>query len=102
MKKLVALSFVAILILAFGATVYGQEKAPALEFKPFGFIDAQTLWWNNVTGGNPAAGIYGAWSPGTFDAAGKPATSMNRPQAYLESRARLGFNMIMGKEVRMV
>ena len=100
MKKFVALSFVAILILAFGATVYGQEKAPALEFKPFGFIDAQTFWYVNVTGANPAAGIYNAWGIGTsFDAAGKPSGALDKNTAYLESRARLGFNMIMGKDV---
>jgi hypothetical protein len=99
MKKFVVLSLVAILILAFGATVYGQEKKEAvLEFKPFGFIDAQTFWWNNVTIGNAASGIYNTWSPGTFTA-GLPSGALDRKNAYLESRARLGFNMIMGKEV---
>ena len=101
MKKFVALSFVAILILAFGATVYGQEKAPALEFKPFGFIDAQTLWYVNVTGANATAGIYSAWglaAATSFDAAGKPTATLDRRAAYLESRARLGFNMIMAKK----
>jgi hypothetical protein len=102
MKKFGVLSFVVILILAFGATVYGQEKAPALEFKPFGFLDAQTLYYVNVTGGNATAGIYSAWglaAATSFDAAGNPTATLDRKAAYLESRARLGFNMIMGKEV---
>ncbi len=58
MKKFVVLSFVSFLILAFGSVVYGQEKAPVLEFKASGFIDAQSLWFKNVPQSNTSAGIY--------------------------------------------
>ncbi len=48
MKKFVVLSLISFLILAFGATVYSQEKAPTLEFKASGFIDVITEYMVNV------------------------------------------------------
>ncbi len=39
MKKLVILSFIGLLIMAFGITAYAQAPAPVLEFKASGFID---------------------------------------------------------------
>ncbi len=102
MKKFIVLSFVTLLMLAFGSIVYGQEKAPVLEFKASGFIDAQTLWWENVTGGNPTAGIYDVVGP-TFAAwaaaQGRPTGSADKSTAYFEARARLRFDAIMGKDL---
>ena len=54
MKKFVVLSLISFLILAFGATVYGQEKAPALEFKASGWMDVISEYRMNVP--QPGAG----------------------------------------------
>jgi hypothetical protein len=93
MKKFVVLSFVSLLILAFGSIVYGQEKAPVLEFKTSGFIDAQTFWQKNATQANAAAGIYQTYAYNS--AANRPALDDGNV-AFLESRARLKFDAIMG------
>jgi hypothetical protein len=99
MKKFAVLSLISFLILAFGATVYGQEKAPALEFKASGFVDAITFWYQNVTAGNGASGIYGSWGvAGNLDAGGA-TKDLDRSVGYLESRGRLKFDAIMGKEM---
>jgi hypothetical protein len=100
MKKFVVLSFVSLLILAFGATVYGQEKGPVLEFKGSGFIDAQTFWMKNATQANPAAGFYNAYAYAPlFDVFGEPVAPLDKPVAFWESRARLKFDAIYGKEL---
>jgi hypothetical protein len=99
MKKFVVLSLMSFLILAFGATVYGQEKAPVLQFKASGFIDAQTITFRNVSGGNPASGIYGIPGTITFAPTGRAIGQLDHTSSYLESRARLKFDAIMGKEV---
>jgi hypothetical protein len=98
MKKFVVLSFAMVLILAFGATVYGQEqKEPVLEFKASGFIDAQTLWYKNATAGNAAALIAG---PGAYAVQTIAGTALdNGSVAYLESRCRLKFDAVYGKDL---
>jgi hypothetical protein len=93
MKKFVVLSFISLLILAFGSIVYGQEKAPVLEFKASGFVDAQSFWQKNATQANPGAGIYQTWAYNV--AAGKNAAT-DANVAFWESRARLKFDAIMG------
>jgi hypothetical protein len=110
MKKFVVLSSIAFLILAFGATVYGQEQAPALQFKASGFFDMITEYNRNVPqpgAGTSATGgtstndvVYGAppsyWMP-TAD--GVPDKAFDRPNAFIEGRGRLRFDAIMGKEM---
>jgi hypothetical protein len=105
MKKFVVLSFISLLILAFGSIVYGQEKAPVLEFKASGFIDMQTFWQKNATQANPAAGIYATpvtkTDSTTFAysknfAGGRPTGALDTDAAWWESRARLKFDMLMG------
>jgi hypothetical protein len=104
MKKFVVLSFVLLLILASGSITYGQEKAPILEFKAAGFIDAQSLWFKNATQANTSAGIYAssvAGQPTTFAysrnfAGGRPTGALDTDVAFWESRARLKFDAIMG------
>jgi len=141
MKKFVVLSLISFLILAFGATVYGQEKAPVLEFKASGFVDTQTLWYRNVAtsasadgiAGPPAAaflpygkqssgaapsiaftktplatdilfappapdGVWAVYRPAGSDKYGEGA-QFNKKNAYLETRARLKFDAIMGKNL---
>jgi hypothetical protein len=89
MKKFVVLSLISFLILAFGATVYGQEKAPAVEIKVSGFIDTQTMWLRNVF--NTPGPIFGGF--------GAVPASVDKTNAWLESRGRLKFDAIMGKEL---
>ena len=110
MKKFVVLSLISFLILAFGATVYGQEKAPTLEFKASGFIDVITEYNRNVPqagSGTSATGntsindvVYsppiGYMMP-TVDGATDKA--FDKKMAYMENRGRLKFDALMGKDM---
>jgi hypothetical protein len=97
MKKFTVTLLFGLLILAFGATAYGQPK---LDFRASGFIDVVTNWYTNVTAGNPAAGIFGgvastgvpALLPANPDGAG-----FNKENSWLATRARLKFDAIMEK-----
>jgi len=110
MKKFVVLSLISFLILAFGATVYGQEKAPALEFKASGFIDVITEYMVNVpqAGSGTSAGggtsindvVFSppiAYMMPTVD--GATDRAFNKKMAYMENRGRLKFDALMGKEM---
>jgi hypothetical protein len=108
MKKFVVLTSVAFLVLAFGATVYGQEQAPALQFKASGFLDVITEYNRNVVQPGAATSANGGTStnnvvygppPGFLrpDANGNQA--FNKTQAYLYGRGRLRFDAIMGKDM---
>jgi hypothetical protein len=106
MKKFVVLSFAMVLILAFGATVYGQEqKEPVLEFKASGFIDAQSFWFKNATqgfngGGMYQANAYGAAASGGGFIGGQATQALDSSSvAYLESRCRLKFDAVYGKDL---
>jgi len=103
MKKIISVSLTSLLILAFGAIAYAQDApklagyAPGLEFKASGWIDAQTLWYRNVTGGNAGSGIYNVWGLGTSFTAGERSGDLDKKLAYWESRVRLKFDWIYGK-----
>ena len=111
MKKFVLLSLISFLILAFGATVYGQEKAPVLEFKASGFIDVITEYVENVP--NPGLATTaggGTWLTDVVFNSGGPHymlpggtlgadQAFNKKMAYVENRGRLKFDAIMGKEM---
>jgi hypothetical protein len=110
MKKFVVLSLISFLILAFGATVYGQEKAPALEFKASGWMDIIGEYKLNVI--QPGAGTSAAGGTSTNDVVYGPPPAVNRPtangandqafdkkQAYAYGRGRLKFDALMGKEM---
>ena len=114
MKKFVVLSLISFLILAFGATVYGQEKAPVLEFKASGFIDVITEYMINVP--NPGLATTaggGTWATNSLfnpyrsgghymlpgGALGTADQAFNKKMAYVENRGRLKFDAIMGKEM---
>jgi hypothetical protein len=100
MKKFVVLSLISFLVLAFGATVYSQEKAPALEFKASGWIDMSAQWKLNV----PEAGsgdtandtLYGPVGAAAFRPGG---AAFDTHEAWARSRGRLKFDAIMGKEM---
>jgi hypothetical protein len=97
MKKLIVLSLVGVLILAFGAPGYGQ--APKLEFKASGFIDTQTFLEENVPQRNTSAGMYSVVNPnysrgsGIF---GIGSPGWNKTDSHWDGRARLKFDAVMG------
>ena len=103
MKKFISASLTGLLILAFGAIVYAQDAPklggtfPGLELRASGWIDAQTLFFKNVTGGNPASGIYNTWGLGSSFTGGVPSGDLNRKLSYWESRMRLKFDWVYGK-----
>jgi hypothetical protein len=110
MKKFVVLSLISFLILAFGATVYGQEKAPVLEFKASGWMDVITEYKMNVV--QPGAGPSGSGGSSTNDVVYGPPPAYYRPtlngatdeafdatQAEIYGRGRLKFDALMGKEM---
>jgi hypothetical protein len=110
MKKFVVLSLISFLVLAFGAIVYGQEKAPVLEFKASGWMDVITEYKMNVV--QPGAGtssfggtstndvVYGA--PPAYmlpKAAGGDDQAFDKIQSNIYGRGRLKFDALMGKEM---
>jgi hypothetical protein len=95
MKKFVVLSLIGLFVLAFG-TAYAQEKAPVLDFKASGFIDAMFHAAKNVPQALPAHannffGPISSYAPG--------GSAFDRPEAYAWSRGRLRFDAIMGKDM---
>jgi hypothetical protein len=91
MKKFVVLSLIGLFVLAFG-TAYAQEKEPVLEFKASGFVDTQTFWFRNISA-TPTSPLYGG-PPATFLPGGD---AFDRTNAYMDTRARLKFDALMGK-----
>jgi len=110
MKKFVVLSLISFLILAFGATVYGQEKPPVLDFRASGFLDVISEYRMNVPQPGAGTSAWGGTStnnvmygpPPSFrmpKAAGGDDQSFDKTEAYMESRGRLKFDALMGKEI---
>ena len=103
MKKIVVLSLIALLVLAFGSMAFAQAKKdePTMQFKASGWIDAQFNSFKNTTTGRGDATLFGVGGTGTgaFPSAyafGGAAYDQN--VSYWQSRARLKFDWIMGKE----
>ena len=115
MKKFTFLCLAGLLILAV-SSAYARDK---FEMKISGFIDAQSLWMLNVTGGNRATGVYNAvdanympvnWTatqigyPYNYVTAPPAARApihngFNKSEALMESRTRLKFDAVMGKSL---
>jgi hypothetical protein len=103
MKKALLL---VVLLVAFSATAYAQDVK--LDFRASGFIDAVSEYWRNA--GNNSGAIFDVTNaalrphrglvPGGgglgFSSTG---FAFNRKHAYMESRARLKFDAVMGKEL---
>ncbi len=103
MKKFIVLSAIG-LLMAFAVTVQAQQ----LEFKASGFIDAQSDWYVNTTPGWTSAPIYNAWNQGNYNTFSqtqiptidpKAKNALDKKVGFMESRARLKFDAIMGKEL---
>lgn len=105
MKKIILSG---LLILAFASVSYGQEMK--LDFRASGFIDEISEYWKNVSTGN-SGGIYDVYPaalkpagpfgrttpvPGPFNNLGY---QFDKKNAYMESRLRLKFDAVMGKEL---
>ncbi len=93
MKKILLF---AVLVLAFSATAYGQ--APKLDFRASGYIDFRTEWyrWNWTTNFSRLVTSSSRLSTPTTN---RMAAQWNKTSAYVESRLRLKFDAIMGKEL---
>jgi len=93
MKKFVVLSLIALLVLAFGSMAFAQAKKEELklEFRASGFIDAQTLYWRNVS---PAAGPIFGGVPTAFLPNG---TSYGHENSAIMTRGHLKFDAVYGK-----
>jgi hypothetical protein len=91
MRKLTILFIAGLFMLAF-SSAYAQDK---IDFKASGWIDAQTLWYRNVTQGNTSSGIYNT-VPADYKYGG---AAYNRTVGFLESRARLRFDWAYGKSI---
>jgi hypothetical protein len=92
MKKFIVLSLSGLLILALGATVYGQDK---LDFKASGYFRFNTEYLRNNIVGGPSVGIYDI-----MDSTVKPGgKAWNTESLMVEQRVRLKFDMAYGKEV---
>lgn len=106
MKKLIILGLAGLLILAFSGTALSQAKAPVLEFKASGFIDAHTVLSRNVNvqPGERSTYFYGpGWPsvllPQTGTDESPPGYAFDKKRAYVETRARLRFDAIMEKNL---
>ncbi|MCJ7746479.1 MAG: hypothetical protein MUP27_01945 [Desulfobacterales bacterium] len=96
MKKFIVLILVGLLVLVFGTTVFAQKKEePKLDFRASGYINMITFWNENTPGINAAAKIFGAQG----DYVTPDANAWNRTKSYLDSRASLKFDAVMGKEL---
>jgi hypothetical protein len=102
MKKFIVISLVSILVLAFGGTVYAQEKAPVLEFKASGFLDVITEYNRNVVQALPGSRLADVlFGPASYlvPTGTSVEKAFNKKQSWMESRGRLRFDAIMGKEM---
>ena len=93
MKKLTVLGLAGLLVLAFGATGYAQ--APKLDFKASGAFWSDTYYMKNTPPYHATAGIYRV----VPTALTSTAAGLNRVYSYLDTRAHLRFDAIMGKEL---
>lgn len=87
MKRYAMAVMLGLLVVAFSATAFAQAK---LDFRASGFIDMVTEWWVNAVGG-----AYGA----TGGEQALQLGQLNKTNAYVESRLRLKFDAVMGKEL---
>lgn len=95
MKKFIVLSLIALLVLAFGTMAFGQAKKPEppkLDFRASGFIDAQSLYFRNVSA---AGNVYGP-PAATFLPGGAQFDKVN---SGMMTRGHLRFDAVYGKEV---
>jgi hypothetical protein len=98
MKKFTVLSLISILVLAFGATVYGQ--GPTLEFKASGWIDMiNELKINVPEAGSGDSANDQFYGPAVAAAYRPNGASYDHYEAWTRSRGRLKFDAIMGKEM---
>jgi len=96
MKKFILFGFSGLLILVFATLGYGQAL-PKLDFRASGLMDVLSVWSKNVAEPpwNTSPVIFG---PHTHLLPTGPA--FDKTHAYMESRARLRFDAVMGKELQ--
>jgi hypothetical protein len=97
MKRLALLSFLGLLALI--CSTPGYTEVPPVDIKISGFIDMVSLLLRNVAPGTPGQAIYSRTTPPLWPSS-YPSTfsgAWNRTAAWMESRARLKFDAVMGK-----
>lgn len=98
MKKFIVLNLSGLLIIFFSATVYAQS----LDFKASGFIDTKSYWYKNIpTSSNTSIVVYSRMPIiGVVDPDFLPSKkAFNRTNTFMDSRGRLKFDAMMGKEL---
>jgi hypothetical protein len=109
MKKFIVVGLIGLMVMAFSATVYAQPK---LEFRASGAMEATSFWHMNVAPGDGSVVTHWAgFAGGPFAPAGgyRPSQdpgwirestgAWDRPQGFMQYRAILRFDAIMGKEL---
>ncbi len=94
MKKLFTSILAAMFILAFGAVAYSQE-VPKLEFKASGMIDAQ-FWTSKNSYPSSNSGYTYDVIPSAYKGTG---AAVDKTDSQFQSRARLKFDAVMGKNL---
>jgi hypothetical protein len=96
MKKFVVFTFFGFLVMVFSTMASAQK----LDFKASGYIDAQTFWDMNVAPRNTSAGILLVTNKDFgFTSANTPTKTLNKENAFLDSRAILRFDAVMDKNL---
>ena len=92
MKRLIVWTLCVVSILALSATAYAQ-----VQFKASGNIDAQTYWTRNTPESGNLSGLFYGEPSGKFAPTGN--NTFDRNQSWWNSRTRLKFDMVAGKEL---
>jgi len=94
MKKFVVLSLLGLLIAASGSTVYAQT----LEWKVSGMVDTNYYYYRNIPMRNTTT-LYGNNAANMPRTSATNVTQWNKEADYFNTRGRLKFDAVMGKEV---
>jgi hypothetical protein len=103
LKKFIVLNLSGLLIIFFSATVYTQS----LDFKASGLIDTKSYWYKNIPTSSNTSIVVHSLMPiiGVVDpdflptAPGASKKAFDRTNTFMDSRGRLKFDAMMGKEV---
>jgi len=98
-KRLAFLCLLGLFIL--NVALPGYAEVPPVDIKISGFIDMVSLLFQNIAPGTPGQAIYSRPTPPLWPSSYPSSLSgaWNHTAAWMESRARLKFDAVMGKAV---